>query len=220
MIKALIFDFDGLILDTEVPNYQTWSEIYQRYGCKLPISAWITGIGGGPHLFNPCEYLETQFGSPIDHEKILLKHRQRFIELVEAQPVLPGVEDYIAEAKRLGLKIGLASSSSHDWVDGNLSRLGLIEYFDCIKCSDDVKHVKPEPDLYISVLEDLGIRADEAIAFEDSTNGILSAKRAGIFCVAVPNAITNHLSLDGADLQITSLADLPLEKLLSEKSLC
>lgn len=213
MVKAIVFDFDGLILDTEVPNYQTWSEIYESYGCNLPISTWIDCIGGGSHLFSPCDYLEKQYGKSVDHEKILLRHDKRFVELVEAQPVLPGVKDYIDDAKRLELKIGVASSSSHDWVDSNLSRLGLIEHFDCIKCSEDVKNVKPSPEVYLLAVEELNVQADQAIALEDSTNGVLAAKRSGLFCVAVANDMTRHLSLDEADLQINSLAALPLEEL-------
>jgi beta-phosphoglucomutase-like phosphatase (HAD superfamily) len=130
------------------------------------------------------------------------------------EPILPGVKDYLDDAKQLGLKLGLASSSSHNWVDGHLSRLGLISYFDCIKCSDDVKDVKPDPELYQSVLDALDLRADEGIVLEDSANGILAAKQAGLFCIVVPNPMTNHLSLDLADLRLTSLTELPLEKLL------
>jgi len=216
MIKAIIFDFDGLILDTEVPNYKTWSEIYESHSCHLPISTWVTRIGGGPHLFNPCEYLEKQSGSSLNHEEILIRHRKRFIELVEAEPILPGVENYIADAKRLSLKIGLASSSSHDWVDGNLERLGLIEYFDTIKGSDDVENVKPDPQVYIEALKALDVKPEEAIALEDSTNGILAAKRAGVFCVSVANAMTKHLPLDGSDLQMESLKELSLEELIQK----
>ncbi|MFQ6043760.1 MAG: HAD family hydrolase, partial [Candidatus Poribacteria bacterium] len=190
MIRLLIFDFDGLILDTEVPDFQSWQEIYQAYGCHLPLSTWETCIGGSADLFDPYDYLETQLGRAVEREEIRSKRRQRYAELVEMQPILPGVEDYIYDAKRLGLKVGLASSSSHDWVDGHLSRLGLITHFDCIKYSDDVKDVKPEPELYQSILDELEIRADEGIVLEDSANGILAAKRAGLFCVAVPNPMT------------------------------
>lgn len=214
MIRVIIFDFDGLIVDTEVPAYQAWEEIYQSYGCHLPLSTWVTCIGGSADIFNPYDYLEKQLGCPIEREKIRLNYRRRYVELVEIEPLLPGVKDYIDDAKRLGLKVALASSSSHSWVDGHLSRLGLIVHFDCIKCSEDVKAVKPDPALYQSVLDELELSADEGIVLEDSANGILAAKRAGLFCVVVPNPMTHHLSLDLADLQLTSLAELPLEKLL------
>ncbi len=214
MIRALIFDFDGLILDTEVPDFQSWQKVYQSYGCCLPFSTWASCIGGAAELFNPCDYLEEQLGRAVERDNIRSKRRQHYLELVEAQPILPGVKDYIDDAKRLGLKLGLASSSSRDWVTGHLSRLGLIAYFDCIKCADDVKRVKPAPELYQSALDVLHLRADEGIVLEDSPNGILAAKRAGLFCVAVPNALTRQLSLDMADLRLNSLAALPLEKLL------
>src|SRR5438132_12642901 len=215
MIKALVFDFDGLIVDTEMSSYQTWPEIYAEHDCQLPFSTWAICIGGSPQLFDPCEYLEQQIGRPVLREEIRLRRRQQHIRMVEAQPVLPGVEDYILSAKRLGLKIGVASSSRHEWVDTHLTRLGILEYFDCIKCFDDVKHPKPDPELYLAVLDALNVRARQAIALEDSPNGVVAAQRAGIFCVAVPNPVTSQLSLEHADLQLTSLTEMPLEELLT-----
>jgi len=214
MIQALIFDFDGLILDTETTDLQSWQEIYLEYGCTLPISAWAVGLGGSPDLFDPCEHLESQLGQSVDREAIRAEKRRRETELIEAQPILPGVREYITDARRLGLKLAVASSSSRSWVMGHLSRLGLLSHFHCIKCADDVKRTKPDPDLYISAIDALGLQANQAIAFEDSPNGILAAKRAGLFCVAVPNPVTRQLALQQADLQLTSLAELPLEKLL------
>lgn len=216
MIRALIFDFDGLILDTELPDFLSWQEIYKEYGGCLPLSAWATCIGTSEDAFDPLDFLEAQRGQPVDREAIRSKREQRVIELVRKQPILPGVENYITDAKRLSLKLGLTSCSSRDWVTGHLSRLGLMEHFDCVRCADDVRYVKPAPELYHAVLDAFGVQAGEAIALEDSPNGILAAKRAGIFCVAVPNPLTRHLSLDQADLQLTFLADLPLEKLLWE----
>jgi HAD superfamily hydrolase (TIGR01509 family) len=130
------------------------------------------------------------------------------------QAPLPGVEQLLRDAYDLGLKIGLASSSSCDWVQMHLSRLDLIKFFDCIYGKDDVRITKPDPELYESVLQALGARPDEAIVFEDSPNGILAAKRAGIFCVAVPNHLTQQLQLDQADLRLDSLADLSLQEIL------
>ena len=214
MIRCVIFDFDGLILETEVPALQAWQEIYQEYGCSLPISVWATRIGTSADAFNPYDYLEAQLGRPIDREHIHRKRSQRRNELVEAQSILPGVEGYIADAKRLDLKLGVVSSSSREWVIGHLSRLGIRTSFDAIKCSDDVQHTKPDPELYHAVLRELDLGAEQAIALEDSPNGILAAKRAGVFCIAVPNPVTRQLPLDQADLHLDSMADLPLEELL------
>jgi HAD superfamily hydrolase (TIGR01509 family) len=214
MIQAVIFDFDGLILDTEVPEFQTWQEIYQAHGCELALEVWATGLGTSVDAFNPYTHLEAQAGCPIDREAIQQLRRQRYHELLGAKVVLPGVREYIAEAKRLGLQLGVASSSSREWVVGHLTELGLSAYFDCIKCRDDVQRVKPDPALYLAVVEAFALQPSQAIALEDSPNGIAAAKRAGLFCVAVPNPLTRQLSLTHADLLISSLADFPLQGLL------
>lgn len=216
MIQAVIFDFDGLIVDTEVSAYQTWQDIYQEHDCNLPFDTWAQRIGGASHLFDPCEYLETQIGRSVPREELQLRRRRNHLAIVSAQSALPGVEQYLTSAKRLGLKVGAASSSRHEWVDGHLSRLGLLTQFDCIKCADDVKHVKPDPELYLAVLATLGVQGSEAIALEDSPNGVWAAQRAGIFCVAVPNPVTRQLSLEHADLRLETLEEMPLEGLIAE----
>ena len=216
MIRAVVFDFDGLIMDTEAPEFQAWQEIYRAHGCELPLEVWATGLGTSADAFNPCDYLEIQLGQPIDRDAIQEKRRRRYRELIKTQAVLPGVRGYIAEAKRLGLRLGVASSSSRAWVVGHLTELGLTPHFECIKCSDDVSRVKPDPALYQCVIESFGLRPEEAVAFEDSPNGIAAAKRAGLWCVAIPNPLTCQLPLGQADLQLTSLAVMPLEQLLEQ----
>jgi HAD superfamily hydrolase (TIGR01509 family) len=214
MIRGLIFDFDGLILDTELPDFQCWQEIYQAYGCHLALSAYAVCIGSRTSTFDPYTHLEEQLGRAVDREEIYRQRRHRSLELVAQQPVLPGVREYIAEAKRRELKLAVASSSSRDWVAGHLARLELLPFFDCLKCGDEVTATKPDPELYHAALATLGLRAEETIALEDSPNGVTAAKAAGIFCVAVPNPLTQQLSLGHADLRLSSLTDLPFEQLL------
>lgn len=218
MIRALILDFDGLILDTEGPAYQSWAEIFEEFGADLPLSAWEAWVGGSPEMFDPCGYLESQVGRAVDRQTLSARQREREAELIAAENALPGVEEYIAQAKRLGLKLGLASSSDCGWVYRHLERLGLRKQFDTIKCADDVSVVKPSPELYLSVLEELGLDAEEAIALEDSPHGITSAQAAGLFCVVVPNSLTRELDTAHADLYLDSLADMPLEELLARAS--
>ena len=213
MIRAIVFDFDGLILDTEVPEFQSWQEIYQAHACALPFAVWATCIGT-TDAFDPYAYLEEQLGRVVDREAVQQQQRQRCDTLIAAQAALPGVHDYIAEATRLGLQLGVASSSSRAWVSGHLTRLALSQHFLCIKCRDDVPRTKPDPALYQAALAALGVLPEEAIALEDSPNGIWAAKRAGLFCVAVPNLLTRQLPLDHADMQIASLAACPLPELL------
>jgi HAD superfamily hydrolase (TIGR01509 family) len=216
MIQALIFDFDGLILDTELSSFQTWQEIYREHDCDLPFETWAACIGTSAHAFNPYTHLESLLGRALQREEILHRRRQRHVAIVEKQPLLPGVETYLREAKRIGLRIGLASSSHHEWVDNHLERLGILSYFDTIKCSNDVEHVKPDPALYLAVLDALNVCGKQAIALEDSPNGVRAAQRAGIFCVAIPNFLTSQLPLEHADMRLTSLDEMPLEQLLAK----
>ena len=213
-IQALIFDFDGLIVDTETPDFQSWQETYQAYGASISFAEWARWIGT-MGTFDPYDYLEEQLGHPVDRAAVRARRRARFDELMAGKAPLPGVVEYLQEATRLRLKLGIASSSPRDWIARNLGPLGLEPYFEIIRCGDDVEQTKPDPAVYLAALDALGVEASQAIALEDSPNGVLAAKRAGLYCVAVPNALTRQLSLDHADLQLDSLADLPLEQLLA-----
>ena len=214
MIKALIFDFDGLILDTETPDLQSWMEIYSEYDVSFPASSWMIAVGGSRDLFDPYKHLESHLNHSIRMDEIRAKRRRRDNELVLAQIPLPGVEEYIDDASIRGLMLAVASSASRDWVIPHLSRIGLLSRFHCIKCCDDVSDAKPAPELYEAVLLELGVQASEAVAFEDSPNGVAAAAQAGVYCVAVPNSVTSQLSLNEADLRIESMADLSLDDLL------
>ena len=216
MIRAVIFDFDGLIIETERPSYQSWVEVYQSFGQPLPFKTWSTIIGTTRGDFNPRLELEKLVNEEIDWESVELRRMAHENALIEAQPVLPGAADYLRQARDLGLKIGMASNSSCRWVIGHLTRIGLVGYFDCIRAADDTRQLKPDPELYLSVLGGLQVGAGETIAFEDSPIGIRAAKAAGVYCVAVPNEMTRGLELTQADYQLTSLADMPLGKLLQQ----
>ena len=215
MIEAIIFDFDGLILDSETPDYQSWQEMYAEFGVTLPLAVWHTHIGSTN--FNPYLYLEKALGQPVNREDVHDRRKQRDNELMAAQTILPGVGSVLAEAQRLGLKIGLASSSDHDWVDGHLARLGLMDWFDAVRCSDDVDgRSKPDPAVYLAAVDALQVKANRALALEDSPNGVQAAKEAGLFCAVVPNQMTRDLNFDRADIRLASLAGMPLAQLIDE----
>jgi HAD superfamily hydrolase (TIGR01509 family) len=216
MIKALIFDFDGLILETEWPVYRSWKELFESYECQLTFEKWQTTIGTMPPPFDPLDLLEEQLGHPLEREEIKANRLARELEIIATQELMPGVKTYLADAKRLGLKIGLASSSDCDWVIGHLKQRGLIAYFDCINARDDVPLTKPDPALYLSSLACLKVNADQAIALEDSAHGVTAAKRAGLYCVAVPTDMTRSMSFDHADLVLDSLDNMPLENLIQK----
>ncbi len=213
MFRAIVFDFDGLILDTEGPVYRSWLEVYEAHGQELPFERWVQIVGSTTLAFHPQHHLEERLGGPLPQE-VLDRRIGRRTELVLAEKVLPGVVELIEEARAGDIKLGVASSSTAEWVKGHLARLGILDRFDCIRCRDDVAQAKPEPDLYLAVLECLGVAAADAFAIEDSPNGIAAAKTAGLRCVAIPNPITSGLDLSRADLVVASLADLSLAGLV------
>jgi HAD superfamily hydrolase (TIGR01509 family) len=204
--RALVFDFDGLIIDTEGPVYESWAEVYKQHGQELSLDFWKTIIGRGSNYFDPIAELEARLGRPLPGEAIRAERRLRTLELAEALTVLPGVLEWRAEAKAMGVRLGVASSSGRGWVTGHLERLGLAGW-DCIRCLEDVESPKPAPDLYLSILECLGVPPGQAIAVEDSTHGVEAAKRAGLYCVAVPSSLTAEHDFSRADLVLRSLSD-------------
>ena len=202
-----------MILETELPDYQSWRELYQEHGEDLSMAVWGDVIGRGPEYFDPYQELVARLGHDLDREAVLDRRKARHRELVAELEILPGVREAITGARRLGLHLGVASSSSRAWVTGHLARLGLIQ-FKCVRCRDDVANAKPEPDLYLSVCACLGVAPAEAVALEDSANGIAAAKAAGLHCIAVPNSMTAGLDLSAADLRLASLSDLSFVDLL------
>jgi HAD superfamily hydrolase (TIGR01509 family) len=208
VIRALVFDFDGLILDTEVPVFTAWSETYERHGQRLSAEFWTSIIGYGLDHFDPLADLERRVGRPIDRDSVQAARRRRQMELTLALEILPGVREWRQDASERGVVLGVASSSGRSWVTGHLERLGL-DGWDCVRCGDDVERTKPAPDLYLAVLECLGVAADEAVAVEDSGVGVEAAKAAGLFCVAVPSSLTSSHDFRRADLVLGSLAEVP-----------
>lgn len=220
MIRGLIFDFDGLILETEGPIYQSWVELYQEYDTELDMDLWesIIGTSNTEHI-DLFGLLEEKVGHQLDRETLAPRRAAREMEIVIKKPILPGVIDMIETAEIMGLKLGIASSSDRNWVMGHLTRLGLFGHFEVVHTSEDVERTKPDPALYHLALTSLGLEPREAIVFEDSPNGVTAAKAAGIFVVAVPNALTRGLYLDHADLRLDTLADHPLGEIIAKAEL-
>jgi len=216
-IRAFLFDFDGLILDTELASRAGWELLYRQHGHELPTDLWATLVGTTHAPWNPMEHLEGLVGRPLEREALNERRYAHELALIEAEELRPGIEEYLAAARRLDLKRAIVSSSSRRWVDMHLKRLEEAVGWDAICTADgDPARAKPAPTLYLEALELLDVTPGEAVAFEDSPNGVLAAKAAGVFCVAIPNEVTRELGLEeaGADLVLESLADLAPDVLL------
>ncbi len=208
---ALIFDFDGLILDTETVTYETVSEIFVEHGEVLDLAWWhsILGNGGHPHW---SEVLAQQLGRPVDREALTALRAERRTTILDALPVCAGVVDLLDAAEAGDVPTAVASSSPSDWVDGHLTRLGLRDRFRRVVTRDDVggdgARTKPAPDLFLLAARALGVAPARCVVLEDSPNGVAAARAAGMTVVAVPGPMTATLDFGAADLVVPSLTEV------------
>jgi HAD superfamily hydrolase (TIGR01509 family) len=207
MIRALVFDFDGLMVDTEATSLQSWQELYAQHGQELPLDLWVTLIGTWDATFNPTVYLEQRIG----RELTAAEHAERYsreLALAAQMPLMPGVLAHLDAADERGLPMAVASSSSRQWVEGHLAGHGLRERFACVLTRDDVTATKPDPELYLAAVACLGVAPGDALAYEDSAHGVTAAKDAGMWCVAVPGPLTAQSDFSRADRVLRTLADI------------
>ncbi|PJF37229.1 MAG: haloacid dehalogenase [Candidatus Thermofonsia Clade 1 bacterium] len=219
-IEAIIFDFDGTIIDTESADFQAWKAVFDRHGVALTLDLWRQRVGkvvhnGAQGVFMPERYFEQVTGYPLSLEE-LRAQEAHYLELCRNLSLLPGVRELLDAAKAARLGLGLASNSDRAWVEHWARWHGVWDYFRCVFTRDDVPHAKPAPDMYLSAAACLGVPPERCIAIEDSPTGMQAVIAAGIRCVAVPNWLTAHLELpEGVALKLNSLAELPFEALLA-----
>ena len=214
MIRALLFDFDGLIIDTESAIYQAWRELYEDHGHPLPVERWAQCVGTDFGAYDPKSELEMLTGKDFDWHNEEAMRTKRVHELLKTFDALPGVRDRLAEAKELGLPCSIASSSPRSWIEPWLVQMDLRHHFSNISSRDLVEKIKPAPDLFLHAAEKLGAQPDEVIVFEDSLNGLRAARAAGMKCVVVPGPVTKHLEFEGAWQMLDSLASTSLAQLM------
>ena len=214
-IRALLFDFDGLILDTGGPALASWQETYRSHGAELTLDAWSAAVGT-LHAFDPVAHLSGLTGVDLDPARVRGATQARHAQLLLGERLRPGIAELVRDALAHGLEIAVVSSSDTAWVTSHLDRRGLLDGWHAFHSAHrQAQNANPHPDLYLAALASLGLEPGEAIALEDSPNGVAAAKAAGLLCVAVPNDVTRMLDLGGADLVVGSLADLPLVRLLA-----
>lgn len=212
MLKAVIFDFDGVIVDTETQ----WYEIYRNwlkteYQYDLNIKDYLICVGSdNEKLF---EFFRTVLGPNVNGEEFERSAEEEFIRRSNTLPPMKGVEALIKEAKRQGLKLGIATSASKKKPVSHLKRLGLLEYFDAFSTADICRNVKPAPDLFLKAAELLKVKPEECLAVEDSGNGLISARRAGMRCLLVPNKITRYCKFEPCYRRVESLEEVNLEEI-------
>ena len=208
-LAALVFDFDGLILDTEWSAFSTAAAVWEEHGLVLDLAVWQMIVGTAEHA-HWSEMLEGDLGRPIDRDTVVPARQAQHHAEVEALDLLPGVVDLLEAATTAGVALAVASSSPHDWVDGHLDRLGLAGWFETTVCREDVEVTKPDPGLYREATRRLGVDPARSVALEDSAHGVTAATAAGMKAVAVPNRVTSGQDFSHATVVVDALTTLTI----------
>jgi putative hydrolase of the HAD superfamily len=213
-VRALLFDFDGTMLETESSSYGAWRELLGEHGYELTADTWSAAVGtiGG---VDPIALLEEHLGEPVDGLELRRRQAALHREMLLEEVMRPGVHQVADEARARGLHTAIVTSASESWVREHLERLGLIDDWELIVAANgDRERAKPAPLLYEEALAKLGVAAEEAVAIEDSPHGVAAAKAAGITAIAFPNEVTAPMDLSDADAVVDDMDGVTVDELL------
>lgn len=211
--QAVIFDLDGLIIDTEAINCRIWMREFAKAGLTFDMVGY-QNLLGAHHVvggYRPHQVLADQLNNGVSARDVRLAVEHETHQAINTEGAKPGVLQVLEEAGEKGFLLAVGSSSEQDWVHGHLKRLGIFDLFDTVVTADDVKDAKPAPDIYLKVLENLGVAPQNAVVLEDSKNGVVASHRAGIRVIAVPNEVTLGQDFSLATAIIPSLEALNLD---------
>lgn len=203
---AIVFDFDGTIIDTEWPEFVTVQAEFRTHGIDLELREWQSVVGRADHR-HWTEWLRDALGRDYDVDTVTERRRAEHHRLIAEQPVRSGVLELLDRAAGAGVPVAVASSSPSSWVEGHLDDRGLAAHFVAVVTRDDVERAKPWPDLFMAAARLLDVDPARAVAIEDSHHGCTAAKDAGMTCVVVPNPVTDGMDFGRADLVLGSLAE-------------
>lgn len=213
-ITALVFDFDGLLMDTESSMLASWQQEWRQHGLELDVSTFFADHGGdltAQRYEQLAAAVGPGFDRAVSHAR-RIAHRDRMHAELE---LAPGIRAWLDRARELGLRPAVASSSPRAWVTRLLATTGYLDHFETLACGDDVGAPKPDPAVYTLALTRLAVPACEALAFEDSPHGVAAAAAAGLRCVAVPNRFTDPTRYAHADLVLPDASVMTLDEVLT-----
>ncbi len=209
MLKAVIFDMDGVIIDSEPLHYRVDNMIFDKLGITLSYEERKSFVGIDNMrmwrwIKKKCNLHETV----DDLIKLSDLMRNSFFRDIDTLKPVAGTVELIRELKQQGIKTALASSSSGELIEIILGRLGIINDFDALISGNSVKKGKPDPDIFLMTLDKMGEEREKCVVIEDSENGINAAKSAGIFCIAYRNPNSREQNLEKADIIIDSFSEM------------
>lgn len=198
--KALLFDLDGTLIDSEFFHFGCWNEILKEFDVQLTYDDWLKTYAGVPMPANAARLAEKyNITSPLP--QIIDKRERLTLERLKTKDVnlMPHVADVLEYFKSKGLRLALVTSSPRQDVEAVFERNGLGRYFELIITRTEVAKSKPDPESYLVCVEKLGVLKEECLVFEDTINGVKSAKAAGLTCFAIQSNTDEHHKLTIAD---------------------
>lgn len=211
MFKAVLFDFDGVLVDTEWAIYQAWLRTFQAHDHDLPLEVYTRCIGSDFATWSPKMHLEQLSGLEFDWHDLDAQRQQEITRDLTGAGPMPGVPDLLAHLAAVAVRRAVVSSSSHSWVDGWLEKIACTTYFETVVCRGDAPQIKPAPDLYLEAARRLALPAADCLVIEDSLNGVKAAKAAGMAVWVVSNRVTAGLDFTTADRVFESMEALTLD---------
>ncbi len=212
MIKAVVFDFDGVLVDSMQLNFEGKRRLFLPFGVELSmqefIDIWVSPAGEGKE---GMPYFIKLKGINADAQKLreAQKPIYRFLFREKAK-LMPGVLCFIHALKAKGVMLAIVSSNWGYLIQIVLKKFGLQKEFGAIISTEDCSKPKPHPEPYLKAIEKLGVKAENVLALEDSSRGVESAKKAGCKCIALPNCFTEHEDFSKADLVVKSVAEIDI----------
>jgi HAD superfamily hydrolase (TIGR01509 family) len=213
-LAAVVFDFDGVILDSETPEFESHRQIFERCGVPLTVDEWCDQIG----IYTEGEEdrwfrrLCDRSPSALNHVEYHAERRRLFEELISPEP-MRGIRELLESLRDAGVPMAIASTAPSRWVIPAAERIGLASMFTTIVSGDDVARRKPAPDVYLEAARRLGADPSSSVAIEDSGPGIAAARAAGMKTVAIPHWLTERHELSGADLRVVHAGELSVARL-------
>jgi putative hydrolase of the HAD superfamily len=205
---AVLFDFDGVLVDTEWAIYQAWLKTFQAHGHDLPLDIYTRCIGSDFATWSPKTHLEDLSGLDFDWHDLDTRRQDTIMAELVGEQTMTGTLPLLEKLRTSGIRRAVVSSSSHHWVDGWLDKLAFAHYFERVICRGDAAKIKPAPDLYLEAAKRLGLAPQDCLVIEDSLNGMHAAKAAGMTVWIVPNRVTSGLNFTPADRTFQSLVEL------------
>ena len=204
--SAVLFDFDGVLVDTEWAIYQSWRRVFEDHGHDLPLELYTRCIGSDFATWSAKTHLEELTGLAFDWHDLDARRQEEILRDLTDEGPMPGALEWLEKLARSQVPCAVVSSSSHHWVDGWLEKTGLAGYFRTVVCRGDAPRIKPAPDLFLEAAKRLGLAPADCLVIEDSLNGVIAAQAAGMPVWAVPNRVTGGLDFAAADRVFRSLA--------------